>query len=504
MIAQGARPGIPGPGRVVRTMDRDGLVDRRLGSVMQEREGEDREGPQVLLEDSFLRGGAGRQQMPLTEAQGGNGDLETMVEQPAGISMVMRFGRRQFLRPGREPGQGGEIVPLEVSAGRAGQFLDTGDGFAAGAQKVPRGQDRKDAGRQSRRIGQERFRWDLRILATPQEFEEGPEGSSHNNRKKKWNLAVANRIAKRRIKAPKPPKSIGELVERYCREIVLRPASQEAYITVGRIFQRDTGIVSLSRVTRDVVIEWRHAVLDRTSIVTWNSYLGWMRNLFNLAVRRGWLAESPFREVRAIRAPTKRKTVPKNLLGEALDRLQSDPAPIRPGWFWAAAFKLLFYTGMRRRQLTTLRWWHIDFENGTILLVVEGSKTKLEWTIPIPLACLDDLLELRRRSEKSCTTNLAMAQVFRVQLFDENYAGSELTPSQVSGAFSRLSEQLSGRISPHRLRHTMATELAQGRNPDLRSLQYILGHQSIATTMGYVQPEIVQVRLQLRADNLVL
>jgi integrase len=305
---------------------------------------------------------------------------------------------------------------------------------------------------------------------------------------------VGKRIAKRSIE---PPRSIEELAERYCKEIVLQPASVAAYRTIGRIFTKDTGIVAPSRVTREAVIEWRNAVLGRASIATWNSYLGWMRNLFTLAVRRGWLAESPFREVRAIRAPTRRKTVPKNLLGEALSLLQSDPAPIRPGWFWGIAFKLLFYTGMRRRQLTTLRWWHIDFEGGTILLVVEGSKTKLEWTIPIPPACIDDLLELRRRSEKSCRTNLAAAQVFRIQLFDPNYSGNELSPMQVTGAFARLSERLGGRISPHRLRHTMATDLAQGTNPDLRSLQYILGHQSISTTMGYVQPEIEQVRLQL-------
>jgi integrase len=300
-----------------------------------------------------------------------------------------------------------------------------------------------------------------------------------------------------RIKAAKPPKSIEALAEHYCREIVLRPASQKAYTNIGRIFQRDTGIVAPSRVTRDAVIEWRRAVLTRASITTWNSYLGWMRNLFNFAVRRGWLAESPFREVRAVRAPRKPKTVAKSLLREALNRLQSDPPPIRPGWFWATAVKLLFYSGMRRRQLTTLRWWHIDFEAATILLVEEGSKTHLEWTIPIPPACIDDLLELRRKSKERCTPNLAMAQVFRIQLFDENYAGTELTPTQVTGAFARLSGQLNGRVSPHRLRHTMATELAQGENPDLGSLQYILGHQSIGTTLGYVQPEIAQCRLQL-------
>lgn len=497
IVAEGAGPGIPGPGKAIVAMDGDGLVDGGFRGIVQQGEGEHRVGPQVLLEDGFLRGSAGRQEIALADSEGGDGDLEPMIEQPAGIGVVMGFGRRQLLGPGRESGQDHQVVPLEMSAGRAGQLLEAVDGLPAASQEVPRGQDREDSRRRNGRTGREGFRWDLRTLAMSQEPECGLDGASNNHNEKIRNLTVA-RIARRRIKAAsKPPKSIEELAERYCREIVLRPVSQEAYLTIGRLFQRDTGIVVPSRVTRDVVIEWRDAVLDRASIATWNSYLGWMRNLFNLAVRRGWLAESPFREVRAIRAPTKRKTVSKNLLGEALDRLQSDPAPIRPGWFWAAAFKLLFYTGMRRRQLTTLRWWHIDFENGTILLVVEGSKTKLEWTIPIPLACLDDLLALRRRSEKSCTTNLAMAQVFRIQLFDENYAGNELTPAQVTGAFARLSEQLSGRVSPHRLRHTMATELAQGRNPDLRSLQYILGHRSIGTTMGYVQPEIAQVRLQL-------
>jgi site-specific recombinase XerD len=57
-------------------------------------------------------------------------------------------------------------------------------------------------------------------------------------------------------------------------------------------------------------------------------------------------------------------------------------------------------------------------------------------------------------------------------------------------------------VSTHRLRHTMATNLATGLNPDLKSLQYLLGHTNLATTLEYVTPEMSQLRMQMSKLNI--
>lgn len=291
------------------------------------------------------------------------------------------------------------------------------------------------------------------------------------------------------------PKTIEELVDRYCEESVLRPASQDVYRITARIFVRDTGLSAMDAIEIEDVLAWRKAVVERCSFTSWNTYRRGMKTLFNFAMRRGWIAENPFLDVKPLPCSKRKKTVAKPILTEALKALESGQMSVSPGWFWSAAFKLLFFSGMRRRQLSALRWRDLDFARETILLNQEGSKTRREWEIPMPPQCVDALLELRKRSLQK-HRNLEDRQVFWIQLFDSRYSGTELTVDQISSAFFRLSRQVGNKITPHRLRHSMATELAQGAHPDLKSLQYLLGHSNLAITMEYVYPELEQIRLQ--------
>jgi integrase len=151
---------------------------------------------------------------------------------------------------------------------------------------------------------------------------------------------------------------------------------------------------------------------------------------------------------------------------------------------------------MRRRQLTALRWKDIDFDKKTILLTLEGSKSKREWEIPIPPQSEAGLRHLFLASQ-ALHQRLEDSQVFRVQWFENSFGGAETTPKQLSYAFNRISDHLGVTVSAHRLRHTMATDLATGLNPDLKSLQYLLGHANLATTMEYITPEMEQLRTQM-------
>jgi hypothetical protein len=145
-------------------VDRDDLIDRRLGRVMEQREGENGIGPQVPLEDGFLRRGAGREQAAPPEAQGRSGDFAAAVEQAAGIGVVMGFGGRQLLGPRRESRQVAEVIALEVGASRPGQFLDPGDGLPPASEQLAAGKNGQRADRQSERseragTGSRRLDW---------------------------------------------------------------------------------------------------------------------------------------------------------------------------------------------------------------------------------------------------------------------------------------------------------------------------------------------------------
>ena len=287
-----------------------------------------------------------------------------------------------------------------------------------------------------------------------------------------------------------------QLVERYIEEYILRPDTIRNYRIVAHIFEKDMGPLKVSEIDSNYVLNWRSIILDRVRPITWNNYRSHLRVLWNFGIRKNWLDTNPFIEVQPAPVLKKaKKTVSDDLLAATISLLEDSEKASRLAWFWLIVVKFLYFTGMRRRQLTSLRWNDIDFRDNTILLSAEGSKTKREWTIPIPENCLNDLLRLRQRTEvvnrKAFDAN---DQVFRVQLFYKRYVGDELSPDQLGGFFRHLSMDLNGYVSSHRLRHTMATQLAKGPNRDLKLLQEILGHTNMTTTLEYVHPEPEQFR----------
>jgi integrase len=167
-------------------------------------------------------------------------------------------------------------------------------------------------------------------------------------------------------------------------------------------------------------------------------------------------------------------------------------------WFWVAVTKTFYFTGMRRRQLIALRWSDVSFENQTILLSVDGSKTRREWVIPIVEELLKELQQL-----KSYTENIA-GQIQSKYIFDYItlcQAVQPLTGARVTRFYTELSKELaegSDRVTPHCFRHTFATKLASGENPDLKSIQYLLGHTNIQTTLEYVEPDMQQMRMLVK------
>lgn len=85
-------------------------------------------------------------------------------------------------------------------------------------------------------------------------------------------------------------------------------------------------------------------------------------------------------------------------------------------------------------------------------------------------------------------------QVFNITLFNHNYEGKRMSSDQVTGYFKRASKRYHVKISPHRFRHTFATQVANQGGQNLKHLQNMLGHTNIKTTLGYVQSDTESMR----------
>lgn len=296
---------------------------------------------------------------------------------------------------------------------------------------------------------------------------------------------------------------ISELLGKYLNERHLRPASVRSYRGMGKVFADDLKDPDLEALTVDDLVRWREQILARATPATWNSYHRHAKALWRWAVRTGLLEQDPFVRVPSIPVvKTGKKILHQDALATACDLMAKNPDRYKPAWFWIIVLRFMYATGARRRQVVALRWRDIDWDDNALTFTVEGSKTRREWKIPLTLATMGDLSILRERTrEYSRSLNrwsegmLAEQQVFCLPLFNPRYRTQEMLEEHITKFMFRLSKDSGMSISPHRIRHTTATRLASGSNPDLKSIQQYLGHSTLLQTLEYVHPDIDQMRL---------
>ncbi len=293
--------------------------------------------------------------------------------------------------------------------------------------------------------------------------------------------------------------SLDDLLAFYVTERGPSTATLRGLRSVLDLFKRETGCTEVASVTHAVLGGWKTLVKGRSSEATVNTYLRALRTLFNCALQHGLLSHNPFQNIQFVPEYTRLKHTAEHLdITNLLGMIRKFPDENKPDWFWEAVVKVLYYTGMRRRQLAALRWEDIDFTHRKILLRAEGSKTRREWHIPMVPEVAAALLYVRHRTHErigaSGEGSLRSAQVFNITLFHPKYRGKEMKPEQVTGWFRRVSQRYQVSLSPHRFRHTFATEAANQGGQNLKHLQHMLGHTSIKTTLGYVHSDTESMR----------
>lgn len=296
---------------------------------------------------------------------------------------------------------------------------------------------------------------------------------------------------------------IAELLDKYLKERHLRPASVRSYLGVGKVFADDLKDPDLETLTVDDLVRWREQILARATPATWNSYHRHAKALWRWAVRTGLLEQDPFIRVTSIPVvKTGKKILHHDTLATVCNLMAKNPDRYKPAWFWIIVLRFMYATGARRRQVVALRWRDIDWDDAALTFTVEGSKTRKEWKIPLTPATMGDLsvlkertLEYSRALDRWSRDKMADQQVFCLPLFNPRYRSQEMIEEHLTRIMFRLSKDSGITISPHRIRHTTATRLASGKNPDLKSIQQYLGHSTLLQTLDYVHPDIDQMRL---------
>ncbi|MFV8757479.1 site-specific integrase, partial [Yersinia enterocolitica] len=191
------------------------------------------------------------------------------------------------------------------------------------------------------------------------------------------------------------------------------------------------------------------------------------------------------------------------LLMEAREReecvgiIDKSRCALRPAWFWLTVVDTLRYTGMRQNQLLHLCLGDINLDEGWINLRPEASKNHREHRVPIARV-------LRPRLERLVAATIdkganQMDQLFNISRFDgrKESVTENMDNPPLRSFFRRLSVECRCTISPHRFRHTIATEMMKSPDRNLKAVQSLLGHSSVAVTLEYVEGNIDSLRLAL-------
>lgn len=158
--------------------------------------------------------------------------------------------------------------------------------------------------------------------------------------------------------------------------------------------------------------------------------------------------------------------------------------------------KLLATTGMRRSELVSLTWEQINFSNQTIRVHGKGKKERL---LPLHPALIP-LLEKYKETLKKF-------QTYPTEPVFLNKDGNSLNPRGLHLIFKKTLEKAGlppSRFSLHHLRHTFATLMLQENkeNIELRTLQELLGHESITATEVYTHVEFEQKKKAIDSFNI--
>ena len=204
--------------------------------------------------------------------------------------------------------------------------------------------------------------------------------------------------------------------------------------------------------------------------------LATLRSFYKFLVRRGYLTSNP---VAAIRTPKQDKRLPKCLNIEAIEKLLSNPdTTTLLGARDRAMLETLYSTGLRVSELVALNVSDVDLGSNVLLVRGKGKKQRVIPLGPGAVQAIIHFLDLRRNDSR--------AAAFDAEALFINKHGQRLSTRSVRRKLDKylLEAGLDLSISPHTLRHSFASHMLQ-RGADLRSVQEMLGHQSLSTTQIY-------------------
>ena len=215
-----------------------------------------------------------------------------------------------------------------------------------------------------------------------------------------------------------------------------------------------------------------------------------IRAFFKFLARERLIADNP---AASVSTPKLEKKLPRIMTEEEmnpfLDRVavaaeSGEPGVVRD----RAILEMLYASGLRVSELAGLDLRNVNFGDAFVLVRGKGDKERIVPFGSKAKKALEAYLPARERMLRETRTGSSALFL--------NVYGKRLTTRSIDRILKRCvqtySPNVNVKVSPHSLRHAFASHLlAEGA--DLRAIQEMLGHKSLATTQRYTQVSIKQL-----------
>lgn len=238
----------------------------------------------------------------------------------------------------------------------------------------------------------------------------------------------------------------------------------------------DTPPTPLS-ITKEDVTDFIYKIAQEVQPRSQARIISGLKGFFNYLIFEDYRKDNP---LDLIESPKTGRKLPDTLSTEEIDKLiavidLSSPQGERN----RAMLETLYSCGLRVSELITLKLSDLYFKEGFINVVGKGDKQRF---VPISTHT-QKYIEIYRTEIR---THIPI-QTESVDVLFLNRRGRGLTRAMIFTIIKDLAvrAEISKNISPHTFRHSFATHLLQN-GADLRSIQQMLGHESITTTEIYM------------------
>jgi len=230
-------------------------------------------------------------------------------------------------------------------------------------------------------------------------------------------------------------------------------------------------------ITEEVVQEFIYDVSKKVNPRSQARIISGLKSFFNYLIFEDYRPDNP---LELIEAPRLGRKLPDTLNIEDIDNLiNAIDLSSNEGERNRAMLETLYGCGLRVSELVSVKISDLFFDEGFIKITGKGNKQRF-----VPISPLTQkYIEIYKNEVRP---HLPIQKEFSDTLF-LNRRGKQLTRAMIFTIIKDLAKKinLNKTISPHTFRHSFATHLLEN-GADLRSIQLMLGHESITTTEIYM------------------